>query len=472
MPVSSQIKAAALEMFPNATDEEIESNYNQIRSQLVQSGDMDVTDEDIINTFKKVVPELQKSMSTGPVMGDVERAEKRYADELAKLKMGRTGDLSMARAADVWANWRGQTDPRQKGLLDKFAAEDQQLKDLTIGAADRMAAARKEDMGLRKSEQDLATSKQQYDITKQEQERAARLRDPNSEESNALRAQLKPLVGKYGVDPEQLDGLNVEDMKSLLNLSQEAVDMSIKQAQEKRLTSAEDRARRGETRIVEEEERERKRLLNLREPKSWESQKRREAAKGFLRLQGVADDKIAGIISDDLSAEEVDNVMDKFKDMDFKQSKAQLTSEEKKKQDVEMGVAISEAEKLIDKATASGIGSWLDDKLRFIGASTEGADAIAQLRIIEGKMLASIPRFEGPQSDKDIETYRQMIGQVADPTVPVSQKKAALETMKALRQKYKEVGGESQQGPTVVERRTINGRVLEKMSDGSVREVK
>jgi hypothetical protein len=46
------------------------------------------------------------------------------------------------------------------------------------------------------------------------------------------------------------------------------------------------------------------------------------------------------------------------------------------------------------------------------------------------------PRMEGPQSDKDVALYRQMSGQIGDPTVPGAIKQAALETIRGLHEKY------------------------------------
>jgi hypothetical protein len=39
--------------------------------------------------------------------------------------------------------------------------------------------------------------------------------------------------------------------------------------------------------------------------------------------------------------------------------------------------------------------------------------------------LKMVPRFEGPQSDKDTQSYKEAAGQLADPTVPSATRKAA-----------------------------------------------
>jgi hypothetical protein len=43
-----------------------------------------------------------------------------------------------------------------------------------------------------------------------------------------------------------------------------------------------------------------------------------------------------------------------------------------------------------------------------------------------------MPKMSGPQSDKDVAMYRQMAGQIGDPTVPVADKRAAIETIKEI----------------------------------------
>lgn len=97
---------------------------------------------------------------------------------------------------------------------------------------------------------------------------------------------------------------------------------------------------------------------------------------------------------------------------------------------------IDEADKLIDAATGSYLGTGIDLAARGVGASTPGANAIAQLKALEGSLMMNQPRMEGPQSNLDVALYRQMAGQIGDPTVPRAQKKAALETIRGLHKKY------------------------------------
>jgi hypothetical protein len=87
-------------------------------------------------------------------------------------------------------------------------------------------------------------------------------------------------------------------------------------------------------------------------------------------------------------------------------------------------------------ATGSGIGAKVDDIAAFFGGSTKGAKAIAQLEVLGDTLLKSVPRFEGPQSDRDVASYHAAAGKLADPNVPVATKAAAFKTIVDLNKKY------------------------------------
>ena len=97
---------------------------------------------------------------------------------------------------------------------------------------------------------------------------------------------------------------------------------------------------------------------------------------------------------------------------------------------------IGEAEKLIDKGTGSYVGAGVDLVGKAFGGATPGAVAGGQLKALEGALMMAQPRMEGPQSNMDVQLYRQMAAQIGDPTVPPKIKKAALATVKGLHQKY------------------------------------
>jgi len=97
---------------------------------------------------------------------------------------------------------------------------------------------------------------------------------------------------------------------------------------------------------------------------------------------------------------------------------------------------IGQAEKLIDGATGSYLGAAVDQAHRYYGSATDGAKNIAQLKVLEGNIMMAQPRMEGPQSNLDVELYRQMAAQIGDPTVPNETKKAALTVLKSMYKKY------------------------------------
>jgi hypothetical protein len=96
------------------------------------------------------------------------------------------------------------------------------------------------------------------------------------------------------------------------------------------------------------------------------------------------------------------------------------------------------AEPLIDIATGSATGAAKDAVAAFFGESTSGAQAIAQLQVLQAGLMTQMPRMEGPQSDRDVELYRQAAGQIGDPKVPRATKKAALKTIREIQNRYVE----------------------------------
>ncbi len=94
------------------------------------------------------------------------------------------------------------------------------------------------------------------------------------------------------------------------------------------------------------------------------------------------------------------------------------------------------AEPLLETATGSGLGAMRDQAGALVGVGGEGAESAAQLKAIAGLLIAKMPRMEGPQSNLDVQLYREMAGQIGDPTVPNNVRKAALGTIRQLNEKY------------------------------------
>ena len=87
---------------------------------------------------------------------------------------------------------------------------------------------------------------------------------------------------------------------------------------------------------------------------------------------------------------------------------------------------------LIDMSTGSIAGDWLDSLVAqgsggFI--NLPGDVAAAQMEVVAHLARMAVPRFEGPQSEKDAALYERASGQLADPTTSTTIKKAAAQTL-------------------------------------------
>lgn len=72
----------------------------------------------------------------------------------------------------------------------------------------------------------------------------------------------------------------------------------------------------------------------------------------------------------------------------------------------------------------------------FFGGGGEQSKADARLVVLGEKLTAQVPRFEGPQSDKDTASYRAAAGDIGNPNKPIEARLAALEEMVTLAKKY------------------------------------
>lgn len=90
---------------------------------------------------------------------------------------------------------------------------------------------------------------------------------------------------------------------------------------------------------------------------------------------------------------------------------------------------------LIDQSTGSGAGRLYDAGAAFFGKATEGDIAIGRLQPIADIVLKTVPRFEGPQSDKDTASYKEAAGNLANANLPREKRKAAANEIIRLMQK-------------------------------------
>jgi len=96
---------------------------------------------------------------------------------------------------------------------------------------------------------------------------------------------------------------------------------------------------------------------------------------------------------------------------------------------------LDQADPLLDTATHSLIGAGYDRAAAAFGKSTEGAQASAQLKALEGMLISKQPKMTGPQSDKDVLLYRQMAGQIGDASLPIETRRAALRGVREMAKK-------------------------------------
>ena len=123
------------------------------------------------------------------------------------------------------------------------------------------------------------------------------------------------------------------------------------------------------------------------------------------------------------------------------------TKEQTKKLNSDLNLTITELENatkdggLIDQSTGSGLGKAANAVRGFVtGGASEGAIAGAKLAPIADLALKMVPRFEGPQSDKDTQSYKEAAGQLADTSIPNEIRKQAgrtvLRLMKARKNQF------------------------------------
>lgn len=91
---------------------------------------------------------------------------------------------------------------------------------------------------------------------------------------------------------------------------------------------------------------------------------------------------------------------------------------------------------MFDEATGSVTGAGLDWLAAAFGFTPDSAEAAQSLKMIEGQLVMAMPRMEGPQSNMDQQLYREMVGQIGDPTIPARRKKAAAKTLREIYTRY------------------------------------
>jgi hypothetical protein len=90
----------------------------------------------------------------------------------------------------------------------------------------------------------------------------------------------------------------------------------------------------------------------------------------------------------------------------------------------------------LPKAHGSGIGNIIGGAQNFVGIESNKNAADAELKVMSDKLLKAVPRFSGPQSDKDVQSYKEAAGSIGDASLPMNVRMAALNTIKNLNKPY------------------------------------
>ncbi len=103
---------------------------------------------------------------------------------------------------------------------------------------------------------------------------------------------------------------------------------------------------------------------------------------------------------------------------------------------------LDEVDQLLPNATGSGVGAAMDAAGAVVGATPNGAAEADQLDILAGMLTSKVPRMEGPQSNLDVQLYRQMAGDLGNRKLPVQRRMAAAQRMRDLAMKYADINPE------------------------------
>jgi hypothetical protein len=86
--------------------------------------------------------------------------------------------------------------------------------------------------------------------------------------------------------------------------------------------------------------------------------------------------------------------------------------------------------------TSGGLKNIRTGVAEFFDIPTQAADADARLEILGQKLVQQVPRFEGPQSDKDVASYKAAAGDLGNASKTITTRISALNTLIDLNKKY------------------------------------
>lgn len=93
---------------------------------------------------------------------------------------------------------------------------------------------------------------------------------------------------------------------------------------------------------------------------------------------------------------------------------------------------IGDARTALNNASSGGIRGAATAGAEMLGISTGRGKADAQLNVVGARLAATVPRFEGPQSDKDTASYRAAAADVANRNLSTETRQAALDIVEEI----------------------------------------
>lgn len=349
---------------------------------------------------------------------------------LQGMELGRANRL--ARAQEAAAQMQAQREAEMRNYLATadLSTPEAQNRLLQFGPVGAEIAKNVVTIGAQRAQ----AAKTDYEA------QSTRLRDMYNLVSSAKDApsyaRVRQIATEMGIDisniPEQYDPVFVEQAKNAVLTAAERLDAEAKartaRIQERQVGVAERQAGVGEREIdLKESEARAKREAERTGVKEDQNVVARTetAADGTVRMYN----KYGELLKTEAGAGKPSATFEKTK----------AAREETKKNLDQAIFELTNATKeggLIDQSTGSGIGRGRDIAAGLFGVATEGSVAIGRLQPIADLVLKMVPRFEGPQSDKDTESYRQAAGELANPNLPTKQRKAAgLEILRLMKER-------------------------------------
>lgn len=143
-----------------------------------------------------------------------------------------------------------------------------------------------------------------------------------------------------------------------------------------------------------------------------------------------------------------------------------LGADLKKAEDLLLGVTRTSDGQVVkgNLPTGSGLGSIYDAAAGFVGVTPAGAAEADSLKTVAARLVSRIPRFEGPQSDKDVKLYQQAAGDAGNEKLPRGRRLAAIKTMSSIYEGYES----GSRGRLIGNRRSGDG-AADEPPEGAVR---